>query len=743
MRSSLLLTKKALKARLSKKAHGLKSRVSTLLLCSFIVQTGTLIGLDAKAAVNNDKTSPSGTLLLPMTPKLDSGNGNDTVTTSAKQNPAPNPVQSSVPKPASIAATPQKQSPEPSNNTKSNNKPSKKNKSAQTKGKLASKQGPEKNSIPDEPESVLLKSPTVPGVGRIAGTPNDDSMQLPPKKPVDPDIGNLDEISDGSLLKGTVQIVADDTEYDQSKNTFLGTGNAVATIGGQDSRLEADMILYDQNSQTMDARGNVKIIRQGEISTGSAFKFKVTSDEYMITRPDTEVSGTQVIARVGMGSKSGMSFKDGTLTMPNPIHFAQNPYFGTLQSSEDTMYKNTHPDAYVPEKPNYIFKARKMVYERYKDQGNVTIFGGRVCFGKFSIPLGKFVASIGTESRVVFPIAPAITNNLQMGGLNVGPKFSYGVGKRGVFYWMPMVQIGGRQTNGTNDKGRYGASAQVGYIGPRLTAQAAYGSNSNLLVGNLRYTISDFTHLQGGINKFLPDGLFGARRARSIMEVVDNRYMGGIPLLTGINFRTSAGWMSDQPSLLNLTPQYKELFTVTNGNTTSGYRVQEQLIANSLPIFALGDKKYGVNMNVFGGVAGKAYSTGDSLLMGQIGPILNVNLARARIQGMVTKSSVRGQSPFVFDQFIQGTKSASLAADVKLCKWLTVGTNVAYNLQAKMLYQRSFSCAVGPEDFKVLLSRDTIRGINRFGFDVLYGAPIPFNKLVLKGSPDHGQLGGI
>ena len=94
-------------------------------------------------------------------------------------------------------------------------------------------------------------------------------------------------IDENSLLKGTVQIVADDTEYDQEKNTFLGTGNAVAVIAGQNSKLEADTILYDQTSQTIDARGNVKIVRDGQLTTGSSFKFNIDSDEYLITNPDT------------------------------------------------------------------------------------------------------------------------------------------------------------------------------------------------------------------------------------------------------------------------------------------------------------------------------------------------------------------------------------------------------------------------------------------------------------------------
>src|SRR5262249_10524785 len=99
----------------------------------------------------------------------------------------------------------------------------------------------------------------------------DADNQLDTEKPltgITPEKGNFDDSSlntDDKTLKATVEITADDTEFDQDKNTFLGTGNAVALIAGQNSRLEADMILYDQNTQTIDARGNVKIVRQGQL----------------------------------------------------------------------------------------------------------------------------------------------------------------------------------------------------------------------------------------------------------------------------------------------------------------------------------------------------------------------------------------------------------------------------------------------------------------------------------------------
>lgn len=726
-------------------------------------------GADTKA-----KTVPSGTVLLPMTPKLDGTETPSIIAPSTSASRTPRSPSISFP-----SDSPAERQVVPAASTAASAAPAAQRTPAATSGTPVLR----KPTIPVTPSA----RPTVAGArgagarpgspvaapAPVAARPAQPTVKEEPivnqlgaagpkagKVPVAPaprtPAGPVDEIeaelaripTDGenTLLKGTVQIVADDTEYDQNRNTFLGTGNAVATIAGQNSRLEADMILFDQNSQVLDARGNVKIIREGQLTTGSAFKFKVGADEYLITDPDTEVGGAQIIARQGFGEGQGMTFKQGTLDLPAPVHIARNPFFGTIQSSEDTYAKDLHPEAYVPQDPSFVFKARKMVYERYKDSGNVTVFGGKLKFKHFTVPLPKFVTTVGKESRVTFPVTPMIGNNIQVGGLNVGPNFNYAVGKTGTFSWAPLLQSGGRRVmadGSVSNTGKYGGGFRIAYQGKRLSGNLAYGSVSNLLVGDVRYIVNQRTTLQAGINRFLPDGLFGSNRARAIAEVVNWRGFGGIPFVSGISLRSSAGWMSDQPSLVNLSPQYAKLFTQTTTKITTGFRVQEQLMANSEPIFNIGDKKYGASMNLFGGVAAKAYSTGDALLMGQFGPVLNVNLNRIRLQGQLAKSGVRGQSPFVFDQFIQGSKSGVVGGDVKLTKWLTVGGNLGYNFNAKLLYQRSISAAIGPEDFKVLLTRDTIRGINRFGFDVLMGQRVPFNKLVLKGSPDQGQLSGL
>ncbi len=583
-------------------------------------------------------------------------------------------------------------------------------------------------------------------------TASADDLHPQPEKS-SPELGSVEaesadgsEMTEGTTLKGTIQMVADDTEYDQQKNTFLGTGNAIVYIGGQDAKLEADTILYDQNNEIIDARGNVRILRDGRLTTGSAFKFKVTSDEYLITKPDTEVQGTTVIARKAVGTKNSMAFKTGTVMLPQPFHIVNNIFYGPLGSAESFMQQYQHPDAYRPAHPSFRFKARKIIYEKYKENNNLTIYGGQVMFGNFGIPLPKMVLTASSaEQRAVMPITPVISNNMQMGGTSIGPQFNFKVGKNGVFSCAPLVQLGGSQLSKDNPNyKKLGAGVRLGYVSDQVTAHVAYGSVSNMLVAEYKYRFSKGLLWQSGINRYIEDGVFGYRRARLLGEAVYIKSVTNIPFLTGINFRTAGGFAQDNPALLNQTPDLQKLYN-TQGNQGKLFalRLQEQITTTTQPLFAIGDNVYGAKAYIYGGAGLKGYSTGDSMGLIQAGPVLDLKLSRLRLQTGYTQTGISGKSPFVFDQFIQGSRSANLNGDIRLCKYLTVGGQLGYNLDAKALYQKTIKVAIGPDDFKLLVSHDTLSGYNRLGFNVLYGAPVSYDRLVLKGSPDCGKLGGI
>ncbi len=652
----------------------------TLLISTIMTTLTPVLNLPVNASTDNDEnntyTPPSGTLLLPLTPKLD-------IAKSQSQASASSSTASST-----------------------------------TSGtQTSSTTGVQTSSVVE----------TAAEKGAVSALSSNDGTEI---------------INENATLKGTIQIVADDTEFDQEKNTFLGTGNAVAIIGGQNSKLQADSILYDQNSQTIDARGNVSILRDGQLTNGSAFKFNVDSDEYLITQPETSIDNTQVVARQSIGTKTGVAFSNGTMDMPMPFYLGKNIGNAPLSTATELWEMKQHLQAYLPDKPSFKFKAKKMIYERYKEDGNLTVIGGRLDFGTFSVPVGKIVTSVGNKNgKTVMAISPYIGNNLWSGGLNVGPQFNYGVGKSSVFSWSPMVQIGGRPSNDTSGAS-IGLAGRIQFTSPNFQAHIGYGSVSNLLIGDIKARVYRTVKFQAGVNRFLPDGMLGMVRARFAAELNDNHPYYNVPYLGSVNFRTAGGWYQDNPNLVYISSTYAALHG--NPNTTvmnSGYKIQEQFTLSTHPLFNIGDDKWGIKSFIYGGATARAYSTGNSGLITQVSPILDIRANRLRLQAGYTSSSVNGSSPFVFDEYIQGQNSVFVQGDVKLSKYLDVGGMTGYNMTQKIYYSRSLLAAIGPPDLKLIVGKDFILNNYRLGFNVLYGQPVQYDKLVFKGAPDQGQLG--
>jgi hypothetical protein len=680
-------------------------------LCAMSLLAPGQMAFATAAMVEPSEAVPAGTLLIPLTPKLDTSKPSSdddapTATDAAKKKTARNSTKPVVIEAAEIS----------------------------TDGST----DPDTKTSPDLPSKPS-------GGDNSKKSPGQLALEKAEKGTLEDDAGDS---TDDTTLKGTVQIVADDTEYDQSTNCFIGTGNALALISGQNSKLEADSIVYNQSTQVMDARGNVKIYRNGDLSTGSSFKFNAASGDYLVTDATTGVNGTTVTARKALGMNGGIHFKDGSLEMNSPVYMYRSTAFAPKSYGEMISDKNSHPDAYLPSKPSFRFRANRMVYEKYKTEGNLTVFGGRIETGNFSVPIGKMVMNIGNDGPV-FPVVPFLGNNLQTGGTSFGPRMTTVMPNGGLLSWAPMVQLGGAtldSLNGTKTKS-FGLGDQIMYNKDNLQVQQAFGGTTGIFVASLKYKIYKKTKLQMGMNRYLDDGMFGTRRAKYNLEIYDNHSISKVPYMSQVNFRSSFGWYQDNPQLLASTSAANQaLYGAAAVNSTTqnkAFKLQEQITGTTHPLFRVGDTNYGMKGYIYAGAAGRGYSTGQSSLVGQIGPAFDIYANRVRLQTGYTTAAVRGSSPFVFDQYTQGTQSCYVTGDYKFSKYLTAGGTYGYNLSSSIPYQESINVAVGPPDFKIIGMYNHIAGSGRVGFDVLYGQPIDFKTLLMKTKADPGTLGSI
>lgn len=87
----------------------------------------------------------------------------------------------------------------------------------------------------------------------------------------------------------TLHIKGDHTEFKETQLLYSAAGHASAYIDGQDSKIEADSIEYNDVKTILEAKGHVRIIRNKCLTTGGKFRFEINSDEYLITEPHSTV----------------------------------------------------------------------------------------------------------------------------------------------------------------------------------------------------------------------------------------------------------------------------------------------------------------------------------------------------------------------------------------------------------------------------------------------------------------------
>lgn len=102
----------------------------------------------------------------------------------------------------------------------------------------------------------------------------------------------------GTSAVKELRITGNYTDCDTANNTLTATGNVEVVIGGQNSKLTADKVVFEQTNKTVAAHGNVRILRLGLLTTGTDFKFRIGSDEYLVTESNVRVSNPHLICRL-------------------------------------------------------------------------------------------------------------------------------------------------------------------------------------------------------------------------------------------------------------------------------------------------------------------------------------------------------------------------------------------------------------------------------------------------------------
>jgi len=150
------------------------------------------------------------------------------------------------------------------------------------------------------------------------------------------------------------------------------------------------------------------------------------------------------------------------------------------------------------------------------------------------------------------------------------------------------------------------------------------------------------------------------------------------------------------------------------------------------PIWRRGNELYNVSIRGRGQASARFYGSGDFQGIGRFGPALEARIDNLSFEIDYLFAAIGGESPFLFDQFIDGSQSILFDGDYAVNKWLSLGTLLTYNLTRDEFVRNELRAEFGPQDFKLRLAYDTIRNQMNIGFNVLFGEPTAFDTMRVK-----------
>ena len=528
---------------------------------------------------------------------------------------------------------------------------------------------------------------------------------------------NVQNTSNGQVqttLQGkavAVDLTTDKLEYFEDKNEFVATGGSEMVIKQNNAKLQADKIIYNQENQIVTAEGNVKLLKNGKLILGDYAKINMNTESALIDKPNTYVDEVKVNAKTANVYSNRIDAFKGQAVLNNEAFRITLSSGSNISGAGGPHIISKAPESLTPNLKSNSYKiiSKELIVKSYPNKNVIAIKNANVMMGKISVAKIPYLEiTSDKESGNVEDNLPEIGFKQQLGW--------YG-GPSHVFFLPGGTTLKASPLLSYAESGGFGGGLFARITNSSNKSEFAYDtSKSMVLFQGTQKLFTPYTKLIYGGNEYVDNGMFGRQKPRYVAEIVDNR-----KLASAMNFsfyqRSSAGYAQDY----------------FNNWGTSRFQLQGTLV-NDRPLFAIKDY---LQLGAISQYDISVYGNGSTFGLLRGGPTLGSKLGPLSMHATYFQAAAYGQSPFLFDRFVQGKSNLWLNSDLKLCKYVSVGYLASLNLlkdnwNHKLATENQLYTLVGPEDFKLRIGYDTIRKASIVGVDMLLGqgkTTVDFDKM--------------
>ena len=528
----------------------------------------------------------------------------------------------------------------------------------------------------------------------------------------------------------TENIVLDceNMDYDTEKYCLYATGNVSVEFVKQQTTVKADKITYDRLNNTIKAEGNVRILKNGQVIDGDYIFVDMNEENALIENPVTKTSTIEIRAAKGYVYGDKIVQEKGSVVVDEsyPINFRSTrngPQTSRMIVPKEATISNDMDKGLVKIEVKEIKIAQK------GDLETLAIRHAKVKKGKWTI-LKVPAIKIYTNKNHDY----AETNIWEIGsarglGMYAGPGFVFELPKGSVLKAIPMLNL--NHGVGVGAVGRFSSGTNI--------TQAAYGTTESKILVSGKQRLDDNLMLQYAMNDYLDDWWLGKRRPKYGIDLVyAKEYSSDNFLLKGhrsaYTHQIDFGYFHD----IDVDSHYGELISGRIGTLRTRYMSEA---TQNFYKYRNEDKQLQFEFNLVGQLAASVYGTGNTQVIGRIGPQFHTQWRRWMQTVGYFQSVYDDNTPVpVYDAYRYGKSNVYLREYFRINKYLTLAWFGSLNLSndspnGKMFQENAFYVSIGPDDVKFNLGYDFIRENTFFTVEMMMdakGTRIDYDKMELK-----------
>lgn len=494
----------------------------------------------------------------------------------------------------------------------------------------------------------------------------------------------------------------DKVDYDTPNYLVKATGNVCVEFVKQKTKVKADIITFDRVNNTIKAEGNVRILKNGQTITGEYIFVDMNEENALIEEPLTRTETMEIRSKKGYVYGDKVVQEQGSIVVDKsfPMNFrsgSRGPKMSRMMVPKDeTLTKDME---------NGIIKlvAQDIKITQKGDLEIISLKKARVHKGEkviFKTPSVKLYTNKNHDFGE--------TNHWEIGsyrglGMYAGPGYVFELPKGSVLKAMPIL----------NYKSGFGVGAYGRFSSGTNHTMMGYGTAASKVLVLGKQKLDDNLFLQYSVNSYMDEWFMGRRRPKYGASLVYSKgYASNNFLYKGhpssYAHRFDAGYYHD----LDFDSHFEKLSGSAMGTTRFRYMANA---SQNLFNYKNKDELKAFSLDIRGQVASSLYGTGDTQVIGRIGPMASMQYKRWKQDIGYLFSVYEDNSPMpVFDAYRYGKQALYIREYFRICRWLTLSWFGTINLSGdspngKDFQENSIYFSFGPDDIKFNLGYDSIR----------------------------------